>query len=212
MKKILQEEILRIKSMMMINEKKVPYRDFVKKHGFKLECSSCDSSPNYDKYSIKRNLSYTERDSMPDEISGEWHTYYLIINNKNSCSGFPLMVADYDKSAASLSSPVDVVGDALIVARFNLETQIIEDANVLLCDKLYTKEKYLNFKEVFKSNLNQDYINIANNYNQDGSYWIMLKNLTYQKMEEIINWVNTGHQILSQNLIKKDKDDTLDIT
>jgi len=190
MKKILQEEILRIKSMMMINEKKVAYRDFIKKHGFKLECSSCDSPPNHEKYSINSKLSYTERDAMPDTLSGIWNSYYLIINNKNSCSEFPLRVSDYDKSTASLSNPVDVVGDALIVATFNTDTQIIEDANVLLCDKLYTKEKFFNFKKVFKSNLNQDYIiNTEDDDSQDGSYWIMLKNLTYQKMEEIINWI-----------------------
>jgi hypothetical protein len=195
----LQENISRIKSIMMITEEKNPHFEFIKKNGFKQECTRCDS------------IDSTKEGELA--TPGISNSYYLIINNKNSCSQFPLVISDYDKSSWSLSSPINPVGDALIVATFNTDTQIIENANVLLCDKLYTKEKFLNFKKVFKSNLNQDYIiNTEDDDSQDGSYWIMLKNLTYQKMEEIINWINTGHQILSQNLIKKDKNDTLDIT
>ena len=220
MKKILTEEILRIKSMMMITERKKRYLEFIEKFGFKLECTHCDSKPNLRGPGTKayNELSYDEkrsRENTADE-PGTWNSYYLIINNKNSCSQFPLSIADYDKSSFSKSYPVFPVGDALIVADFNFETKIIEKAQVLLCDKLYTKEKYLNFKEVFKSNSPVN-ANTQDDNSYDGTYWVLLKNLTYQKMEEIIVWINSGHQILTQNLMKTDNPttvskDTLNIT
>ena len=189
----LQENIQRIKSMMMITEGKKPYLEFVKKNGFKLECSQCDSIDSAKEGEFS--------------IPGIWTSYYLIINKKNSCSQFPLNISGYDKSSFSLTYPINPVGDALIVVDFSYETKIIDTAEVLLCDKLYTKENYLNFKEVFKSNF------VANNNGQnddsaDGSYWILLKNLTYQKMEEIIYWINTGYQIYAQNYdpVKLNKD------
>jgi len=202
MKKILREEILRIKSMMMITERKKSYLEFIEKFGFKLECTHCDSMPNP---SSKKNLSYTEKQSLEytADLQGTWNSYYLIINNKNSCSQFPLSISDYDKSSFSKSFPVFPVGDALIVADFNFETKIIETAQVLICDKLYTKKKYLNFKEVFKSNSPEN-VYVDSDDSHDGVYWVFLKNLTYQKMEEIINWINNGHQIYAQNLIKPD--------
>jgi len=206
MKKILTEEILRIKSI-MITENKAPHLEFIEKFGFKLECSHCDGMSNPTKPTGKSysKLSYTEKTSPELNFTweGTWNSYYLIINNKNSCSQFPLGIADYDKSSFSKSFPVFPVGDALIVADFNFETKIIETAQVLLCDKLYTKKKYLNFKEVFKSNSPKN-VYVDSDDSHDGVYWVFLKNLTYQKMEEIINWINNGHQIYAQNLIKPD--------
>jgi len=211
MKKILREEILRIKSMMMITERKKPNLEFIEKFGFKIECTHCDGMSNPMKPTGKSysKLSYTEKTSPELNFTweGTWNSYYLIINNKNSCSQFPLPISDYDKSSFSKSFPVFPVGDALIVADFNFETKIIETAQVLLCDKLYTKEKYLNFKEVFKSNSPEN-VYVDSDDSHDGVYWVFLKNLTYQKMEEIINWINSGHQKMVQNLIKTDNTTT----
>jgi hypothetical protein len=205
MNKILTEEILRIKSI-MITENKASHLEFIEKFGFKLECTHCDSSPNPHS---KKNLSYTEKQSLQYNANtqGTWNSYYLIINNKNSCSQFPLTIYDYAKSSWNLSNRANPVGDALIVVDFNFETKIIETAQVLLCDKLYTKEKYLNFKEVFKSNSPKNN-NDQNDDSHDGVYWVWLENLTYQKMEEIINWINSGHQKMVQNLIKTDNTTT----
>jgi hypothetical protein len=122
--------------MMMITEEKKPHLEFIKKNGFKQECTRCDS------------IDSTKEGEL--STPGVSNSYYLIINNKNSCSQFPLVISDYDKSSWSLSSPINPVGDALIVADFSFETKIIETVQVLLCDKLYTKEKFLKFKEVFK--------------------------------------------------------------
>jgi hypothetical protein len=183
----LQENISRIKSMMMITERKKPYLEFIKKNGFELECAHCDSN-----YPTKEGELSTP---------GLWSRYYLIINNKNSCSQFPLNIYGYDRSSFSLAYPIYPVGDALIVVDFSDETKIIEAVQVLLCDKLYTKEKFLKFKEVFKSNSPKNN-NGENDDSHDGAYWVWLKNLTYETMEEMIYWLNSGHQITAQNLMK----------
>jgi hypothetical protein len=66
---------------------------------------------------------------------------------------------------------------------------------------LYTKEKFLKFKEVFKSNSPKNNDG-ENDDSHDGAYWVWLKNLTYETMEEMIYWINSGHQITAQNLMK----------
>jgi len=170
----------------LINErKKNPNLEFIKKMGFKLECSNCDSPS-------------TSESGKSKTYFGEWNKYYLIVNNKNSCSSFPIGISGYDKSSWDLSYRVDGNGDALIIATFNFETKIIESAQILLCDKLYTKKNFLDFKILFQSNSpTSDRVD-----SHRGMYWVWLDNLTHQKMQEVIEWINNGHRIVSQNVIK----------
>lgn len=192
MKNTLNEEISRIKSVMgLINERKAVYNDFIKKNGFKVDCSDCDGAPIH----YSKNTSYDDKLYGGEFYDATTNNYYLIINNKNSCSSFPLSVADYDKSSVSLSRPVNASGDALIVGEFDYDSEIITDVNVILCQKLYPKEKTNELVKLYKQ-----YVDASDgDYGiYEGTYWIVFKQLTYSDMENIIEWLNKNNQPITQ--------------
>jgi hypothetical protein len=171
------------------HRKRAVYVNFVKNNGFKLECSNCDSSP-IPKSTKKIEVviqNNTERTTYP----GEWNNYYKIINNKNSCSEFPISISGYDPKHFSFSYPINnISGDALIVATFDEYKPIIFLAKIILCAKLYFKSNIDEFFKLYKSNID----NSSRNEEIGGYYEITLINLQYSTMEQIIDWLSTNHK------------------
>jgi hypothetical protein len=185
----LNEEINRIQRMMgILNEVIIPqqFRRFVKKHGFKLECSDCadayvEHGPDYyNNLRINHGIS-----GFGDEgYSGKWNKYYLIINVSNNCK---YGVKGFDRSATSYGRSQSYKGDAIIVADFNYKKDIIDNSEIALCKITYPRDIVDKFYENYKS-----YIKYKDFDTPDNESYILETNaMPHSVLEEIINFLKT---------------------
>jgi len=185
------KHILEYQSWISLTEMIIPaqFRQFVKKHGFKLECSNCDSSfrehgPGY--WSDTRKAHGT--DSHEGGYAGNWSKYYLIINTSNACK---FGATDFDRSATTYGRVNYYSGDAYIEADFSYNKDIVDFYEIYLCKKSYTleqaKELVLKHGVYFDKNEPED----------SGDHYFLYsinKKMPHSVLEEIINYLKTPTQ------------------
>lgn len=185
----LNEEINRIQKMMgLLNEVIIPhqFRKFVKKHGFKLECSDCADSykergPDYYKNMMQQHGSKALQD---EGYPGKWNKYYLIINVSNNCV---YGVEDFDRSTTDYGTSKSYQGDAIITAEFSYQKDIIDKSEIALCRTTYPRDIADKFYEKYKR-----YIDYKNFDSPDSNSFIMeTKAMPHSVLEEIINFLKT---------------------
>ena len=186
----LQENIQRIKQMMgLINEVIIPhqFRSFVKKHGFKLECSRCD-------HTFDESLAFPPDERLPVNYDwlvkqdtgtmGDWSTYYLIINVSNNCE---YGVQDFDRSATDYGTSNTYQGDAIIIANFSYKKDIINNSEIGLCKTTYPRDIVDNFYEKYNG-----YIKYKDFDTPDNESYILETNaMPHSVLEEVINFLKT---------------------
>ncbi len=185
----LQENINRIKQVMgLVNEVIIPhqFRKFVKKHGFKLECSRCDYTYN-DRFVYPHGeepINYDWLVKQDTGTMGDWATYYLIINVSNNCE---YGVQDFDRSATDYGTSNTYQGDAIIIANFSYKNDTITQSEIGLCKNTYPRDIVDTFCEKYKS-----YIKYKNFDSIDAtSYLLETDAMPHSVLEEIINFLKT---------------------